>query len=83
MIESRKEEFIQMYEKYRSNSGTIATSDDVFMEMLHLYMISTKVSDKKRTAKLILKTKPTMSGNPLWRFVDEEELNQVIKPKAP
>ncbi|OUS70289.1 hypothetical protein B1748_29065 [Paenibacillus sp. MY03] len=83
MIESRKEEFIQLYEKYRNERGTIATSDEVFMEMLNLFIISTKVSDKKRTARLILKTKPSMSGNPLWSFIDEDELNRVIKPKAP
>ncbi|APQ59833.1 hypothetical protein PPOLYM_02538 [Paenibacillus polymyxa] len=79
MFKNKAEEFLKAYTEYKKTRGTVATQNDIFFELLHGYINSTRKADKKKYAKMILKTKPTMSSTSLWDYVDEEELLVISK----
>lgn len=78
MNEDKVQEFLLIYEEHRMSRGAIATNEDVFIEMIKLFLDSSTKRDKKRAAKTILKTKPSMKDHQLWSFIDENLMQEVI-----
>lgn len=74
MFKNKTEAFLEAYAEHKKTRGAMATQNDIFFELLYGYINSTRKTDKKKYAKMILKTKPTMYRTSLWEYVDEEEL---------
>lgn len=79
MEEDKINEFLSLYEEHKKQRGPVPTSkEDVFIEMIKIFLDSTTLRDKKRTAKTILKSKPSMKDHSLWSFIDEQKLQEVV-----
>ncbi|MBO9607944.1 MAG: hypothetical protein J7639_18430 [Paenibacillaceae bacterium] len=77
MFEAKKQDFLSIYEESKKSRGPLPSKEDIFMEMVNLFIISRTKKDRKRYAKLILKAKASMGKHPLWEYIDEELLNDV------
>jgi len=72
------EQFVKLYDSYKSNRGSIAGEKELYVEMIMLYKDATTKSDKKQTAKMIIKNKTNFKSNNLWDYINIEELNSRL-----
>lgn len=73
-----KEEFMEVYESYKEQRTPIATKEDLLLEIIKTFYDSTTKADKKRSAKLVLKSKDRIKEYGFWKYVDEEKLHEYL-----
>jgi hypothetical protein len=79
MFKNKIDEFLIVYEEHKQQRQAIPTKEDVLLESMKVFVDSKTKRDKKRSAKLLLKIKPSMKDHKLWEFIDEDMLLVVSK----
>ncbi|MGJ9460105.1 hypothetical protein [Oceanobacillus sp. CF4.6] len=72
------DEFLDLYETYRKQGSSVPTKEELLLEIIKVYYDSNTRSDKKRSAKLLLKSKEKLQEYDLWKYIDDEELNRRL-----
>lgn len=78
MDQKVKEEFLEVYESYKEQRSSVATKEDLLLEIIKTFYDSTTKADKKRSAKLVLKSKDRIKEYGFWKYVDEEKLHVYL-----
>lgn len=77
MDQEKLKEYNELYEDHKKTRGKLPTEIDVQFELINMYIKSTSKRDKKRSAKLILKSKAKLMESGLWQYLNEGELNNA------
>ncbi|MCM3239063.1 hypothetical protein M3589_15170 [Heyndrickxia oleronia] len=72
-------EFFVCYEKYKEQRTSIPTKEDLLLEMIKMFFDATTKTDKKRAAKLLLKSKTRLIEYGFWKNLNEQELNDLFR----
>jgi hypothetical protein len=79
MNSEKLEEYLEVYQLHKEQRGLIPTKEDILLEIIQVYLDSTTKSDKKRSAKLIMKSKVKLKEYDFWKFLNEEEIEYRLR----
>lgn len=73
------EENFKKFELSNRNGNKALKEEDACIMTIDLYRKATKKSDIKLGAKLIKEEETRLKKLGLWKYINEDELNQIIK----
>lgn len=76
------EEFEKKFKEFESsnkNEHKVLEEEGMCIVTINLYRIATKKSDIKLGAKLIKDEETRLKRLGMWKYINEDELNEIIK----